>query len=51
MPDNFLIDFDDVTNGIVANELVQVCPLNNVVASTLSIEYSTGFTASFIKFG
>lgn len=51
MPDNFLIDFDDVKNGIIANELVQVCPLNHEVASTINLEYSSGFTASFIKFG
>lgn len=45
------IDFDGKSKAQPVDELIQVCPMTGEAASSLDIEYDSGFTARFIKFG
>ena len=45
------IDFDGKSKALPVDELIQVCPMTGEAASSLDIEYDSGFTARFIKFG
>lgn len=45
------IDFDGKSKDLPVDELIQVCPMTGQAASSLNIEYDSGFTARFIKFG
>lgn len=45
------IDFDDNYKAMPVDELIQVCPITGEAASNLDIQYDSGFTARFIKFG
>ena len=45
------IDFDGKSKALLVDELIQVCPMTGEAASSLNIQYDSGFTARFIKFG
>lgn len=45
------IDFDGKSKAMPVDELIQVCPMTGEAASSFNIEYDSGFTARFIKFG
>ena len=45
------IDFDGKSKALPVDELIQVCPMTGEAASSLNIQYDSGFTARFIKFG
>lgn len=45
------IEFDGKSKVLPVDELIQVCPMTGENATSLDIQYESGFTARFIKFG